>query len=86
MTKASMSVLSRTDIGQIHDASVRILSEVGVKIESPSVLSLLKKAGAKVDEKKEIALLPERMVSDALKTVPKSIKICSRRGVDYTIP
>ncbi len=86
MTKASMSVLSRSDIDQIHDASVRILSEVGVKIESPSVLSLFKKAGAKVDEKKLTALLPEKLVTDALKSVPHSIKICSRRGVDYTIP
>jgi trimethylamine--corrinoid protein Co-methyltransferase len=39
-----------------------------------------------VDEKKGTALVPEKMVSDALRTVPKSIKICSRRGVDYNIP
>jgi len=86
MTRAKMSILSRNDIEQVHDASIRILSDVGVKIESPSVLTLFKKAGARVDEKKEIALLPERIVSDALRTVPKSIMICSRRGVDYTIP
>jgi len=86
MTRASMSILSRDDIEQIHDASVRILSEVGVKIESPSVLSLLGKAGAKLDEKRQHALLPERLVSDALRTAPKSIKICSRGGVDHTIP
>jgi len=86
MTKASMSILSRSDIQQIHDASLRILSEVGVRIESPSVLSLLKQAGAEVDQKKETALLPEKMITDALRTVPKSVRICSRRGIDYTIP
>ncbi len=86
MTRASMSILSRNDTEQIHDASIRILSEVGVKIESPSVLSMFGKAGAKVDEKNQTAHLPERIVSDALRTAPKSIRICSRRGVDYTIP
>ena len=86
MTKASMSILSRNDIEQIHDAAIRILSDVGVKIESPSVISLLKKAGAKVDEKKLTAILPEKLVADALRSVPHSVKICSRRGVDHTIP
>ncbi len=86
MTKARMSILSKSDIEQVHDASIRILSEVGVKIESPSVIALFKKAGAKVDEKKLTALLPEKLISDSLKSAPHSIKICSRGGVDYTIP
>lgn len=86
VTRASMSILSRGDIEQIHDASIRILSEVGVKIDSPSVLSMLERAGAKVDGKKGTALLPEGIVSDALRTVPKSIRICSRGGVDHAIP
>ena len=86
MTKASLSILSKNDIEQIHDTAIRILSEVGVKIESSSVINLLKGAGAKVDEKKLTALIPERVIVDALRTVPHSIKICSRRGVDYTIP
>jgi len=86
MTRASMSILSRSDIDQVHDTSVRILSEVGVKIESRSVLALLQRAGAIVDEKKMSALLPEAMVTGALRTAPKSVRICSRRRVDYTIP
>ncbi len=81
-----MSVLARNEIEQVHECSLRILSEVGVKIESPSVLDLLKKAGAKVDAQKGIAFLDERMVSQALRTVPKKIKLCSRRGIDFEIP
>ena len=86
MSKASMKILSRNEVELVHTTAIRILSEVGVKIESPSVLALLKKAGAKVDENKEIALLPEEMIKEALKSAPKSVKICSRGGVDYTIP
>ena len=41
MTKARMSVLSRDDIEQVHTVSMKILEEVGVKIDSPSVLSMM---------------------------------------------
>ncbi len=86
MSKATMSVLARNEIELVHDCSLRILSEVGVKIESPSVLELLKKAGAKVDAQKSIAFLDEPMISRALKTAPRKIRLCSRRGVDFEIP
>jgi trimethylamine---corrinoid protein Co-methyltransferase len=86
MTKATMSILSRSDIEQVHDFSVRILAEVGVKIDSPSVLDMMEKAGCKVDMKKQIVRLEEGAVKRALKTAPKSIKIASRGGTDITIP
>lgn len=86
MSKATMKVLSRDDIELVHESSLKILAETGVKIDSPSVLGLMKKAGLKVDEKKGLVFLSEEDVSHALKTAPKSIKICARKGVDYTIP
>ena len=86
MSKATMSVLAKDEIELVHETSLRILSEVGVKIESPSVLELLKGAGAKVDPQKQLAFLDERIVSQALKSAPRKIRLCSRRGVDYEIP
>ncbi len=86
MSRASMKVLSREEIDLVHESSMRILTEVGVKIESASVLDLLKKAGAKVDPKKHTAFLTDKLVSDALRTAPKKVKICSRRGTDFEIP
>ncbi len=86
MSKVNMSVLSKEDIELVHSSSLRILAEVGVKIESPSVVELMRKAGAKVDQKTQTVFLDEKMVSQALKSAPRSIRLCSRRGVDYTIP
>lgn len=86
MSVAKMSVLSREDIEQVHAVSLRILSEVGVKIDSPIVLDLMAKAGAKVDRSKSIMFLDERMVSEALRSAPKKVKLCSRGGVDYEVP
>jgi trimethylamine---corrinoid protein Co-methyltransferase len=86
MSKATMSVLAKDEIELVHETSLRVLSEVGVKIESPSVLELLKKAGARIDSQKGLAFLDERIVSQALKSAPKKIRLCSRRGVDYEVP
>lgn len=86
MSMARLSVLSRDDIEQVHAVSLRILSEVGVKVDSPSVLNIISKAGARVDAKKGLAFLDERVVSQALRDAPEKVKICSREGKDFTIP
>jgi trimethylamine--corrinoid protein Co-methyltransferase len=86
MSKATMSVLAKDEIELVHETSLRILSEVGIKIESPYVLDLLKKAGARIDTQKELAFMGEEIISRALKSAPRNIRLCSRRGVDYEIP
>lgn len=86
MSAATMKVLSNDDIENVHASSLRILSEVGVKIESPSVVELLASAGAKIDKRDLRVWLSEDMVSKALKSAPRSVKLCSRGGKDYSIP
>ena len=86
MPKATMKVLSRDQIELIHANSLKILSGVGIKIESPSVLGLLQEAGAEIDRRENRAFLHEELISQSLRSAPKEIKICSRRGVDYTVP
>lgn len=86
MAKAAMKVLSKDDIERIHSSSLRILTEVGIKVDSSNVLQMLEKAGAKLDKGKSIAFLNERMVSRALKSAPRSIRLSSRGGKDFMIP
>ena len=86
MSKASMGVLSKNEVEMVHETSLKMLSEIGYRIDSPKVLRMLAKAGVKTDEKKQLTFLDERFVNDALRSAPKSVKICSRGGKDYTIP
>jgi trimethylamine--corrinoid protein Co-methyltransferase len=86
MSKASMVILSKNEIEMVHETSLRMLSEIGYKIDSSKVLDMLAKAGVRTDRKKQLIFLDERLVNDALKSAPRSIKICSRGGRDYTIP
>lgn len=86
MTMVGMTVLSESDREQVHGTALRILSEVGVKIDSSKVLAMVEKAGAVVDRKNGIARFDERMIESALKSAPKKVRICSRGGKDVTIP
>ncbi len=76
MARANLSVLSRDEAKFIHEASLKVLEEVGVKVLSPSVRSLLKEHGAEVEG--EIVKIPSSMVEEALKTVPKEVTLAAR--------
>lgn len=66
-------VLDEQEISKIHQASLQILSEVGMVIYSKEVLELLNDAGAIVNFKKNIAKIPESLVKETLASVPPKI-------------
>lgn len=86
MSKAMLRVLSADEIELVHQTSLRILAEVGVKIDSPSVLAMMEKAGASVDKAKQTARIDERMVAQALRSVPRTVNVASRGGRDIKVP
>jgi trimethylamine---corrinoid protein Co-methyltransferase len=65
-----IEVISRNDFDQIHDASVRILEDSGVRFHCPEALEQFKAHGAKVEG--ETVFISRQMVADALKTTPHS--------------
>ncbi|UCE92409.1 MAG: trimethylamine methyltransferase family protein [Methanobacteriota archaeon] len=85
MTKATMNVLSSRDIEKVHDASLRILAEVGVRIDSRAVRDLLRDAGAKVDND-GTTFIDEVLVNRSIEMAPETVRICSRGGMDHIIP
>lgn len=71
-------VLSDQQIAAIHQATLKVLDETGVKVLHPEAMQLLKQAGARVEG--DIAHIPSKLVDDVLKTAPKSVPIYSRDG------
>ena len=78
MAIARLKFFDREEEDLIHEQSLRCLETIGVMVKSQAVLKTLEKAGAKVDLKKEIAKIPERLVSDCLKKAPKKITLGAR--------
>ena len=61
MKTAALQVLSPHEVETIHNTSMQILQEVGIKVEFPFARRLFADAGAKVDEERETVYLPEKV-------------------------
>ncbi len=73
-------LLTREEIEDIHLASLRVLEEVGVMIQSDTALKLLADSGADVDSTKKIARVPQHLVKESLVKVPSTIRLYGRDG------
>jgi trimethylamine--corrinoid protein Co-methyltransferase len=67
MAEIGLDILSDGELRDIHEASIRILSETGVLVPDPEVFALLLGAGAKGQSAHPIARLPESLVMDLVR-------------------
>jgi trimethylamine--corrinoid protein Co-methyltransferase len=77
--KPSITLLSREDKEKIHRATIRILSEIGMKIFHDEALELLRSAGCAIGEDR-MAKIPEDLVLKAVASAPSKIDIYDREG------
>jgi len=78
MSKPRISFLSENEIEAIHNASLKVLGNTGIKVMSQQALDILKEAGAKVDYDGNRATIPANLVEEALRRAPKTIKYYAR--------
>ena len=60
--KAAFQVLSENECCRIHEESLKILKDTGIKVETPQGRQILKQAGALVDENTKIVKFPKNLV------------------------
>jgi len=73
---ARFKPLDRAEIHEVHRTSMRVLSEVGVKIPDRETEKVFRQAGASIDEEAGIALIPEHVVEEKLEQAPSSVRLC----------
>ncbi len=78
MSKPNINFLLEGEIKAIHNASLQVLENTGIKVMSKKALDILKKAGARVDYETNHVTIPRDLVEEALKRAPKIIKYCAR--------
>lgn len=71
-------VLNQEEIRRIHDDSIRILEEIGVKVPNEQALSILEQAGGRVDWDTQVVQISESMVAEALKKAPGEFTLGAR--------
>ena len=74
----SFKVFSDSDIKQIHEATLYLLENVGIKIHNKRARQIFADNGATVDSENNIVKIPKGMVEDAIDSNPSSIVLCGR--------
>jgi trimethylamine--corrinoid protein Co-methyltransferase len=70
-----IEVFSKDEIEAIHSATISLLTEVGIKIDSNDTRQILKENGAIVDDNTNFVKFSESLIKDKLKTVPSRFKL-----------
>jgi trimethylamine--corrinoid protein Co-methyltransferase len=75
-----LKVLSDFEIKQIHDASIDILVNCGVKVLSGRMLDFLKGKGLEVDSDTRIVRFTKRCIEDNMSKIPETFDVYNRDG------
>ncbi len=81
--KTFIQVLSEDERARIHEASLDILENSGVRVETTQGRRILKESGALVDDTSKIVRFPQRLIEESLKLVSTDFILGARRpGAD----
>ena len=72
----SLEVISSDRFEEIHQASLKVLSETGIEFHSEEALEMFRQHGAQVEGKK--VFITEKMVADALASCPETFTWTAR--------
>jgi len=70
-----LKVLAEDEKAQIHERTLKILSETGVQVNTEKGRKYLKAAGAEIDDNTKIVKFPRTIVEESLKLAPKDFTL-----------
>jgi len=70
--------LTQDQVGRLHASALRILEEVGVRVQLPDALEVFQDAGATVDAGEGRVRIPARLVERSLRSAPSTVCLCGR--------
>ncbi len=68
-------VLSKDELKEIHESSIKLMREVGIYVDSQEARILFQEYGAEVDNKTKLVKIPEHLFKEQLKKVPNSFSL-----------
>jgi trimethylamine--corrinoid protein Co-methyltransferase len=73
-----IEVLSADQLEAIHDASLRVLEELGIEFMSPEALDVLARAGAQVDRASGVVRFERGLIAEMLDKAPATATVTPR--------
>lgn len=82
MRSARFEVLSPEEVERIHEASLDLLAEVGIRVDYPIARDIFRRAGAAVDDARQVVRIPPDLVMRAVASAPASFAL---HGLDPSV-
>jgi trimethylamine--corrinoid protein Co-methyltransferase len=79
-----LEILSGNEIDRIHEATLSVLEETGVKVLDPDAFEVLRDAGSEADLKTSVVKIPEHVLKEGIKKAPSSFTLFGREK-DYKL-
>jgi trimethylamine--corrinoid protein Co-methyltransferase len=76
--KLRLEVLTPQEVKKIHDATLHIIENVGVRFPSKRALEIWEANGATVDHEKKVVKVKPHIIEDALKKAPPTYNLAAR--------
>ncbi len=76
--RLTWDVLSPDDLGRIHEASLEIMVEVGIRFPSAKALDILEEGGCRVDRATQLVKFPAAVVMEAVAGAPREYVLAGR--------
>jgi len=73
-----LTVLTNQQIESIHEASLKVLKDVGIQVPHEGMQQLFLEAGAAVSKTDNIVSIPERLIHDSLESAGKTFTLYGR--------
>ncbi len=80
MSRAIASVLSEEDIQKIHETTMKVLMNPGLRVDHDGARKVLKDAGCIVDDETRVVRFPREIVEKAIESAPASFNMYGRTG------
>jgi len=80
-----IKILKASDKKQIHDVALDVMATVGVRVHSKLAKDSLKKAGAIIDEKENVAKFPVDLTKELISKVPQNVVLAGREK-EFDLP
>ena len=79
--RLTAQVLTEEEQHRIHQMSIRILEQVGIRFHGDKAAKILTKSGIHVNSEDKIAKIPKEFIDQAIKTAPKTFTLGARNPI-----
>jgi trimethylamine---corrinoid protein Co-methyltransferase len=74
----SLNILTDEEVAEIHLATLELLEQTGLFVETEDALDCFEKGGATVDRETKIVKIPQFIVEDAIRSSPSKVILAGR--------